>query len=130
MSEHESSAPLSADEIVHRYWNRVWLERDLTVLAESYTDPTTRHTVDGTRTVSVAQLQDDLSESLRAMRGESFSVDRLTVVGDTAWLRLTLRGVSLATMMPLVITWMAEYRLENGRIAETWVLHRSGVDWH
>lgn len=119
----------TAHEVVNRYWTRVWLERDLEAIAESYTDPTIRHTVHGTRTVSVEQLQLDLSESLRAFRGEAFSVDQLTIDGDIAWIRLTLRGVSLAAMTPIVITWMGQYRIENDRIAETWVLHQSGLDW-
>ncbi len=120
----------TAHEIVERYWHRVWLERDLDAVAESYTDPTIRHTVHGTATVGVQQLQRDLSDSLRGFRGESFSIDQLTVDGDIAWLRLTLRGLSLAAMTPIVITWMAQYRLEGGCIAETWVLHQSGLDWH
>ena len=124
------SDPPTAHEIVERYWRRVWLERDLDAVAESYTDPTIRHTVHGTRTVSVEQLQRDLTDSLRGFRGESFSIDQLTVDGDIAWLRLTLRGVSLAAMTPIVITWMAQYRLDRGCIAETWVLHQSGLDWH
>lgn len=124
------SDPPTAHEIVERYWQRVWLERDLDAVAESYSDPTIRHTVHGTRTVSVEQLQRDLTDSLRGFRGESFSIDQLTVDGDIAWLRLTLRGVSLAAMTPIVITWMAQYRLDHGCIAETWVLHQSGLDWH
>lgn len=125
-----TNAPDDADDIVHRYWTRVWLERDLTVIAESYTDPTVRHTVDGTRTVSVADLQAQLTESLRAFRGESFSVDALTIDDGMAWARITLRGVSLATMTPMVMTWMAQYRIVDSRIAETWALHQTGLDWH
>lgn len=118
-----------AEEIVDRYWRSVWIERDLSVLGELYTDPTIRHTVAGTRTVSVAQLQHDLGEGLRALRGESFTVDQLTVVNDTAWLRLTLRAVSVASMSPMAFTWLAQYRLVEGRIAETWALHEAGLSW-
>ena len=120
----------SAEEIVHRYWTSVWLERDLSVVAESYTDPTVRHTAEGSRTLTAEQLEAEVADQLRAVRGESFSIDQLTVDGDIAWLRLTLRGLSMAAMTPTVITWLAQYRIEDGRIAETWVLHRSGVDWH
>lgn len=122
--------PDNAVDVVNRYWTRVWLERDLSVIAESYTDPTVRHTVDGTRTVTVAELKSQLTESLRAFRGESFTVDGLTIDGDMAWVRLTLRGFSLAAMTPMVMTWMAQYRIQDGRIAETWALHKTGLDWH
>ncbi len=115
--------------VVQQYWQSVWIERDLSVLGDLYTDPTVRHTVNGSRTVDLATLAANLSESLRAIRGESFNIDKLTVVDDIAWLRLTLRGMSLAAMTPMDITWMAQYRLDGGRIAETWALHQAGLDW-
>ncbi len=121
--------PRTAETVVQQYWQSVWIERDLSVLGDLYTDPTVRHTLTGSRTVSTATLATELSESLRAMRGESFNIDKLTVVDDTAWLRLTLRGMSLAAMTPITITWMAQYRLDGARIAETWALHHAGLDW-
>lgn len=125
----DESEPRTAEAVVQRYWKSVWIDRDLSVLGDLYTDPTIRHTVNGSRTVDIATLAANLGESLRAMRGESFNVDQLTVVDDIAWLRLTLRGVSLAAMTPINITWLAQYRLEGGRIAETWALHHAGLDW-
>ena len=123
------SEPRTAERVVQRYWESVWIERDLSVLGDLYTDPTIRHTVNGSRTVDLATLAANLTDSLRAMRGESFNIDQLTVVDDIAWLRLTLRGLSLAAMTPITITWLAQYRLEGGRIAETWALHQAGLDW-
>lgn len=119
----------SAESVLQRYWNSVWIERDLSVLGDLYTDPTIRHTVNGSRTINLAKLADDLSDSLRAMRGESFTIDQLTVVDDIAWLRLNLQGISLASMTPIDITWMAQYRIESGRIAETWALHQANLGW-
>ena len=121
--------PRTAETVVQQYWTSVWIDRDLSVLGDLYTDPTIRHTVNGSRTVDLATLAGTLSESLRAMRGESFTIDKLTVVDDIAWLRLTLRGMSLAAMTPIEITWIAQYRLEGGRIAETWALHQAGLGW-
>lgn len=121
---------MSPEEIVHNYWHRVWVERDLSVLADYYTDPTIRHTVDGSRTVTVAELASQLTDGLRAIRGEAFSIDEMTVADGNAWVRLTLRGISLAAMTPMTYTWLAQYRLEDGKIAETWALHQAGLDWH
>ena len=123
------SEPRTAERVVQQYWESVWIERDLSVLGDLYTDPTIRHTVNGSRTVDLATLAASLTDSLRAMRGESFNIDQLTVVADIAWLRLTLKGLSLATMTPITITWLAQYRLVDGRIAETWALHQAGLDW-
>lgn len=121
--------PRTAQSVLERYWRSVWIERDLSVLGDVYTDPTIRHTVNGSRTVDLATLASSLTDSLRAMRGESFNIDQLTVVDDIAWLRLTLKGLSLAAMTPITITWLAQYRLEGDRIAETWALDQAGLDW-
>ena len=120
---------MTAEDIVRNYWTKVWIERDLSVLGELHTDPTVRHTVNGTQTVTVAELRDQLTDGLKSIRGEDFSIDALTVVDDTAWVRLTLRGISVAAMTPMNITWIAQYRLESGKIAETWALHQANLDW-
>lgn len=120
----------SVEDIVERYWEHVWIRRDLSVIEELYTDPTVRHTESGTRVVSVRELQQSLSDGLRVVRGESFSIDQLTVADDIAWLRLTLHGVRIATLTPTSFVWLAQYRLSGGKIAEMWALHRSDLDWH
>ncbi len=122
-------APRTAEEIVLNYWTKVWVERDLSVLGDLHTDPTIRHTLAGTQTLSVAELATQLQDGLQTIRGESFTLDALTVVDDTAWVRLTLRGVSLAATTAMNYTWMAQYRLEGGKIAETWALHQANLDW-
>lgn len=119
-----------AEQLVRTYWQRVWLERDLDALDELVTDPVMRHTLDGSAPLSVAKLKDRLGDALAAVRSEEMSIDALTVDGDTVWLRLTLQSVSMATMTPMPLTYMAQYRIENGRIAEIWQLHQSGLDWH
>jgi hypothetical protein len=120
---------MTPEDIVRNYWTYVWVDRDLSVLGDYYTDPTIRHTVEGSQTLSVADLAKQLTNGLRAIRGESFSIDALTVVDDVAWVRLTLRGISLAVMTPMTYTWLAQYRIADGKIAETWALHRADVDW-
>ena len=122
-------AAMTAEEIVLNYWTKVWVERDLSVLGDLHTDPTIRHTLDGTRTLTIAELTRQLTDGLQTIRGENFTLDALTVVGDTAWVRLTLRGISLAAMTPMNYTWIAQYRLEDGKIAETWALHQANLDW-
>ena len=120
---------MTPEEVVRNYWMHVWVDRDLSVLGDYYTDPTIRHTIEGSQTMSVADLAKQLSNGLRAIRGEGFSIDALTVVDEVAWVRLTLRGISLAVMTPMTYTWLAQYRIEDGKIAETWALHQAGIDW-
>ena len=122
-------AAMTAEEIVLNYWTKVWVERDLSVLGDLHTDPTIRHTRNGTQTLTIAELAAQLKDGLQTIRGEHFTLDALTVVDDTAWVRLTLHGVSLAAMTRMNYTWMAQYRLEGGKIAETWALHEANLDW-
>ncbi len=120
---------MTAEETVLNYWTKVWVERDLSVLGDLHTDPTIRHTLTGTQTLTIAELAAQLTDGLQTIRGEDFTLDALTVVDDTAWVRLTLRGISLAAMTPMNYTWMAQYRLDGGKIAETWALHQANLDW-
>ena len=120
---------VDVEALVRGYWQRVWLERDLDAIDEFFADPTIRHTVDGTVRHSVAELRRRIDDGLRAVRGTEISVDAVTVVGDTAWTRVTLRGTSLPSMTPMTVTWMAQYRIADGLIAESWALHQAGLDW-
>lgn len=117
------------EQLIRTYWQRVWLDRDLSALDELMTDPVTRHTTDGSASIPLAAFRDRLSDALTAVRSKEMSIDGLTVDGETVWLRLTLHSISMATMSPMPLTYMAQYRVADGRIAEIWQLHQSGLDW-
>ena len=106
------------------------LLRDLDALDGIVTEPSVRHSPDGTFELTVSGLKKRIAEALRTICGSSFDIDAITVDGDTVWARITLKGATLATMAPLSVTWMAQYRLEGDRIAEMWALHESGLDWN
>jgi ketosteroid isomerase-like protein len=116
--------------VVRTYWSEVWLDRDLDAVDRFMTDPVVRHTGDGTQRLSREQLKDHLAGALSALRPTAITFDALTVDGDTVWARITLHAVSLATAAPMPVTNLAQYRLEDGRIAESWQLHQSGIDWN
>ena len=111
------------------YWERVWLERDLDALEDLVTDPIVRHTAEGTETLTRLELRRRLAAAFEAVRASEVSMDALVADGDAVWVRLTLRGVSLATAAPMSLAWLAQYRIEGGRIAELWALHQPGADW-
>lgn len=115
--------------IVRSYWDRVFLERDLNALDDLVTDPSIRHTADGTKRFSRDELKAHLSDVLHAMRAEQVVFEAVTVDGDTVWLRSTIHAVSMATMTPLNIAWLAQYRVDGDRIAEAWSLHQANQDW-
>ena len=122
--------PAGAERVVRDYWQKVWIEADLDALADVVTEPIVRHTVDGTHELTLDAFRKRITEALRTMCGSGVTIDSITVDGDTVWARITLEGMTLATMTPLTLTWMAQYRLEGDKIAEMWALHRSGLDWN
>ncbi len=117
------------ESAVRGYWERVWLERDLDALEDLVTDPIVRHTAEGTETLTRLELRRRLAAAFEAVRASEVSMDALVADGDAVWVRLTLRGVSLATAAPMSLAWLAQYRIEGGRIAELWALHQPGADW-
>lgn len=118
------------EQVVRDYWQKVWVERDLDALTDLVTDPCLRHTVEGTEALSVAALQARLQDGLAALRCQDMTIDDLIARDDMVWVRLTLRSISMATMAPMPLTFMAQYRVREGRITELWQLHQSGLDWH
>ena len=125
----DEDAPTAAESAVRGYWERVWLERDLDALEDLVADPIVRHTAEGTETLTRRELRRRLAGAFEAVRASEVSIDAITAEGTTVWLRLTLRGVSLATAAPMSLAWLAQYRIEGGRIAELWALHQPGADW-
>ena len=124
-----STPETSPEAVVRAYWERVWLERDLDALEDLVTDPVVRHTAEGTESLTRRDLRRRLAGAFEAVRATDVSIDAITADGLTAWVRLTLRGVSLATAAPMSLVWLAQYRVEDGRIAELWALHQPGADW-
>ncbi len=120
------SAP---ESVVRAYWERIWLERDLGALDDVVSDRIVRHTAEGTETLTRAELRNRLAGAFDAVRASEVSFDAITTEGATVWVRLTLRGVSLGAAAPMSLVWLAQYRIEHGRIAELWALHQPGADW-
>ena len=121
--------PAAAESVVRGYWDRIWLDRDLNALKDLVADRVLRHGTEGTETLTREVLRKRLAGAHEAVRASELSVDAITAEGTTVWIRLTLRGVSLATSAPLAVTWLAQYRVQDGRIAEIWSLHQAGLDW-
>lgn len=123
---HDTADPAS---VVRSYWERIWLERDLDALEDLVSDPIMRHGPDGTETLTRQQMRQRLAGAFEAICASDVSVHALTADGDTVWMRLTMRGVSLATASALPVAWMGQYRVSGGRIVESWSLHQTGIDW-
>lgn len=121
---------VDAEQLIRDYWQKVWVEADLDALSDVVSEPTIRHTADGTHQLSVTALRARIGDALATICGSSVKIDSLAVVDDMVWARITLHGTTLTTMNPLTITWLAQYRIEGDKIAEMWALHQSGLDWN
>jgi hypothetical protein len=124
--------PMHDDEaraLMRAWWERVWRDGDIAAVDELVTDPYTRHTRSGNETIARNEYKKRLVEFQRVLRGAVTSVDDEVVVGDKIWQRATSRGVSLETGALSVFTWMVVHRIEDGRIAESWVATIPDVDW-
>ncbi len=117
------------ETIVRKYWDRIFLERDLDALDTLVTDPSIRHTADGTRHFTTPELKAHLRDALCAFRTEELVFEAISVDGPHVWVRATVRAVSLATMTPISFAWLAQYRVDGDRIAEAWALHQTNMEW-
>ena len=121
-----------AATLLQRWWNELWGAGNLDVLGELLAPLYTRHDQNGTRTFTVEQYRDEIDRYTDLMEGARTTIDDMAVAGDRVWARCTTHTATLASpddLAPLAIAWMIVHRLEGGRIAESWVLYRAGLDW-
>lgn len=116
-------------EIVEALWHRIWIDHELEALGDLVADPYVRHTREGTVEMSPEQYGATVAAAVEVIRGTNVRIDGLTATGDRVWARMTLEAVNLTVGEPVTITWLGEYRIADDRIAESWVLHESGLDW-
>jgi SnoaL-like domain len=116
--------------VINRWWNEVWGEARVELVDELVSETYISHGVDGTLVRTREELKGDLVQYQRVLYRPLTTIDDQVVAGDTVWSRLTSRGVNLETQEPITITWLSVSRMVEGRLAESWVLHAVGTDWH
>jgi SnoaL-like protein len=125
---HNQPAP-DNERLVSRLWNQIWIEGALEHLDEVIADPFTRHTRDGTEVTTPSEYARHIESAVRMIRGTEMVVEHIASVDDMVFARLHLHGVNLTTGTTVKITWLTQYRIAGGRIAEAWTMHQSGIDW-
>ncbi len=70
--------------------------------------PSIRHTADGTRRFTSDELEAHLRNALHAFPAERIEFEAVSVGEQDVWLRATVHAVSLATMAPVSIAWLAQ----------------------
>lgn len=126
-------------ELVEALWNRIWIDRRPDTLDDLIADPYIRHTREGTETTSPVAYGRVLANALDLLRATEVQIDDLVAIDEgtaaagptehIVWARMTLRAVNIQVGEPTTITWMAKFRVADDRVAESWVLHESRLDW-
>lgn len=118
-----------AEALVEQLWQRIWIDGDVEDLSDLVADPFIRHTRDGTQSLTPASYGRHITSVVRSLRGTELRFSHLASSDDHVYARLTVDGFDLATEQPLHVTWLAQYRIADGRIAEAWTLHQTDLDW-
>jgi hypothetical protein len=115
--------------IVGRYWDGLWVRRDLAVIDELIAEPYLRHSSAGTRSLTRAELKREVRGAWRLLHDPATTIDDQVAEGDRVWTRATTQGVNLDTGERSVLTWLVVHRIADGMLAESWSATLPGVDW-
>ncbi len=122
---------MSADSesLVKSLWNHIWIDGDLDRLGEVVADPFVRHTREGTQTTTPQEYARHLISVRDTIRATEVRFEHLSSIDDHVYARLVVDGVNLAIGDAVHLTWLAQYRIADGRIAEAWTMHQTDLDW-
>ena len=111
-------------------WELVW-HQDQYDLVPSCVGPSyLRHEATGDRTVTADSYAAELAKMKAQRLGIRVAVYDHMFVGKRAWFRFTFRWRDSNTGEPLTQAGMQSYRIESGKLAETWiVLQPVGSAW-
>lgn len=117
------------ETLVEALWNHIWFDRSLDRLGEVLADPFVRHTRDGTEHTTPERYACHVSSAVATIRPTDLHFDHIASVDDYVFARLCLQGVNVAVGSGVKITWLAQYRIASGLIAESWSMHQTDLDW-
>lgn len=127
MAEHDFTDDV--DSVLIRCWQALWIDHDAGAVLECLHDPYVRHGVDGAITMTPQKYADHVAKVTNNLRGTAIDVEHLHEVDDMLYARFTLRGVNVTTGGNISIAWIGHYRLEAGKLAESWTLRQSDFAW-
>jgi len=117
------------EALIETLWNHIWIEQSLDRLGEVLADPFVRHTREGTELTTPRDYALHISSSAATIRPTRLHFDQISSVDDYVFARLGIEGVNVAIGGTLKITWLAQYRIADGLIAESWSMHQTGLNW-
>jgi hypothetical protein len=103
-------------------WERVWHERQYDLIPACIAPHYIRHDDAGDRTVTREAYAAELAKLHRDRPDVRIMVYDHSLIGDRAWFRFMMKWTDHATGEARSRAGMQAYRIENGKLAETWVL--------
>lgn len=107
-------------------WNAGLLDRATDCLGDTYT----RHDPVGNRTVTREQYIDEIRSFRERFSDIHFTVEDISVTEDRIWNRHRMTATDSASGESVVASVLQLYRVEGGRLVETWAASApEGHDW-
>jgi hypothetical protein len=111
-------------------WERVWHEGHYNLIPDCVQSNYIRHDEAGDRTVTREAYASEIAAARRDRPNNRFVVYDHEITADRAWFRFTLMWNDAATGEPRTRAGLQVYRIESGKLAETWLtLLKLGSAW-
>jgi hypothetical protein len=111
-------------------WERVWHEGPYDLIPGCVQPNYIRHDEAGDRTVTREAYAVEIEAARRDRPNNRFVVYDHEITADRAWFRFTLMWNDAATGDPITRAGLQVYRIECGKIAETWLMFQPlGSAW-
>ena len=112
-------------------WTRVWNEGRLDLLPSCVSPEYIRHESSGQHvTVSPAKYAETIKATRTRIADLRFEIHDEVFLDNAYWTRWTLTGTDVETGKPFLRAGLQTYRIEGGRLAETWAATQpDGISW-
>ena len=111
-------------------WERVWHHGHYELIADCVHANYIRHDESGDRIVTREAYAAEIAKTREGKPHLRFVVYDHTFEGDRAWFRFTLKWTDSSTGEPRTRAGMQAYRIESGKLAETWLMFQPlGSAW-
>ena len=112
--------PSSLSDLFDR-WEPVWHDGELSLVPSCVAPTYIRHDHLGDRTVTRDAYAEELAKVRAARPGIRVAVYDHAFTGNRAWYRFEFRWTDPATGAAQTQAGLQAYRIEDGRLAETWI---------
>jgi hypothetical protein len=110
-------------------WMQVWNEGRLDLVSETLAASYIRHEPDGTRTVTMEQYREEIAATRKRQPDIHLTPNDEAITEDRWWVRWTSNGTDAETGERITTASIQVYRIDRGRILETWWGRRAGTSW-